>query len=366
MKFLDFKYQKKLNTKHIFNFKKIINKSNYILGKEVEIFEEKFANFCNHKYSVGTSSGTDALFLALKLLDLKKTDEVILPAHTFIATALSVHYVECKIILCDVNPDTLLMDLEKLPNLITKNTKVIIPVHLYGMAVDIKKIKQIIKKRKIFIVEDASQAHGLNHFSNRVFKGDLSIFSLYPGKNLGANGDAGIIITNKKKDYIKLKKLRNWGGVKKYKHELIGYNMRMDTIQASILLEKLKHLHKWNLQRIKIANFYNEEFKMIKDLNINHNVAKPHVYHLYVILTNYRKKLQTFLKKNNIETIIHYPKPINKHLAFKNKDFFKKDFDVSNKITKNCLSIPIYPEMKLNDQKKVVSKIKYFFNNMNI
>ncbi len=362
MKFIDFKYQKKLNSKHIKNINKILNKNNFILGNEVHNFEKKFAKFSGSKYAVGTSSGTDALFLALKIINLKKDDEVIIPAHTFIATALSAYYTKCKIVLCDIDPNTLLIDIDKLQKLISKKTKAIIPVHLYGRAADIIKIKKIIpKKKKIFIIEDASQAHGLNYYSKKVFIGDFTIFSLYPAKNLGANGDAGIIITNKKNDYIKLKMIRNWGSITKYEHKLIGYNMRMDTIQAAILLEKLKKLKYWNKQRKKIAKFYNLELNKIKYLKINHNLINDHVYHLYVIITKFRNKLQTYLNKKKIDTIIHYPKTINKHLSFKNESFYKKKYKISEEIANSCLSIPIYPEMKIKDQKKVLREIKNFF-----
>ena len=362
MKFIDFNYQKKLNNIHFKNLKKNFSRTNFILGKEVDVFENAFAKFSNSRYAVGTSSGTDALFLALKCLNLKKNDEVIVPAHTFIATALSVFHANCKIILCDIDPKTLLIDTKKISKLITNKTKAIIPVHLYGMGVDIIQIKKIIGKRKIFIVEDSSQAHGLNHYSNKVFKGDMSIFSLYPGKNLGANGDAGIIITNNKVYYKKLKMLRNWGGVKKYQHSIIGYNMRMDTIQATILNEKLKKLKKWTSDRKKIAKFYNKKLSKIKSLNISHNFKNDHVFHLYVIICNRRDKLQKYLKSKNIETIIHYPKPIHKHLAFKDEIFFKKKFKIAEKISNECLSIPIYPGMKKNLQNKLILELSNFFN----
>lgn len=363
MKFVDFKYQKKLNNTHVKNIKKILQKNNYILGEEVGKFEDEFAKFCGKNYAVGTSSGTDALILALKCLNLKKNDEVIVPAHTFIATALSVYHASCKIVLCDIDPKSLLIDINKIKKLITKKTKAIVPVHLYGMGVDINKIKKIIGKKKIKIIEDSSQAHGLNHYSNKVFKGDLSIFSLYPGKNLGANGDAGIIVTNNLNYYEKLKMLRNWGGVKKYQHDVVGYNMRMDTIQATILSEKLKNLKKWTKQRKIIADYYNKELLNVGDLKIEHNFKNEHVFHLYVIITSKRNRLQKYLKSKNIDTIIHYPKPIHKHAAFKKQKFFNKSFPISEKITGQCLSIPLYPGMNKNLQKKLISELKNFFNN---
>jgi dTDP-4-amino-4,6-dideoxygalactose transaminase len=229
------------------------------------------------------------------------------------------------------------------------------------MGVDIVELRKIIGKRKISIVEDASQAHGLNYFSNKVFKGEMSIFSLYPGKNLGANGDAGIIITNKSEYHKKLKMLRNWGGIKKYQHNILGYNMRMDTIQAAILNEKLKKLNEWTFERRKIARYYNKSLANISELEISHNYKNDHVYHLYVILSNKRDKLQKYLKSKKIDTIIHYPKPIHRHLAFKEQNFYKNKFNFAEKVTKECLSIPIYPGMKKNLQKKIIFEISNFF-----
>lgn len=361
MQFIDFGFSKKLEKKIFIELKKNFENNDFILGKNVYLFEKNFANFSNKKYAVGVSSGTDALFLALKSLSLKKNDEVILPAHTFIATALSVIYSGYKIKLCDVDPKTWLLDLKKLKKVITRNTKVIIPVHLYGHGVNIQKIKKIIGKKKIKIIEDASQAHGLNLFTKKVFKGDMSIFSLYPAKNLGANGDSGVIITNNKNYYSKILKMRNWGSIKKYVHNEIGYNMRMDTIQATILNQKLKYLKKWTLERIEIAKRYNYEFRKIKEIEVQSLNAKNHVYHLFVIKTKLRNQLQKFLFKNGVPTIIHYPKAIHQHKAFSKYNFYNKRFLVSESLTKNILSLPLYPGMKLKDQVRIINIIKNFF-----
>jgi dTDP-4-amino-4,6-dideoxygalactose transaminase len=361
VQFIDFNFSKKLEKKIFVELKKNFKSNDFILGKNVRVFEENFANFSNKKYAVGVSSGTDALFLALKSLSLKKNDEVILPAHTFIATALSVIYAGSKIKLCDVDPKTWLLDVRKLKKAITRNTKVIIPVHLYGHGVNIQKIKKIIDKKKIKIIEDASQAHGLNHFSKKVFGGDMSIFSLYPAKNLGANGDSGVIITNNKNYHSKILKMRNWGSIKKYVHNEIGYNMRMDTIQATILNQKLSYLKKWTLERIKIAKRYNFEFKKIKEIEVQNLNAENHVYHLFVIKTKLRNQLQKFLLKNDIPTIIHYPKAIHQHKAFLKYDFYNKKFPITECLTKSILSLPLYPGMKLKDQDYVIKSVKKFF-----
>jgi dTDP-4-amino-4,6-dideoxygalactose transaminase len=362
MQFINFNFQKKIEKKIFLSLKKNFSNNDFILGQNVKLFEDNFAKFSKKKFAIGVSSGTDALFLALKALYLKKNDEVIVPAHTFIATALSVIYAGCKIKLCDVNPKTWLIDEEQLKKLITRKTKVIVPVHLYGYGSNIKNIKKIIGKKKIKIIEDASQAHGLNYFSKNVFKGDIIIFSLYPAKNLGANGDAGVIITNNKDYYFKILKMRNWGSIKKYEHDEIGYNMRMDTIQATILNEKLKYLKKWTLNRIKIAKKYNVELKKIKGIEVQNINTKDHVYHLFVIKTKFRDQLQKFLSQNNIPTIIHYPKAIHQHKAFAKYDFFKKKFPIAQLLAKNIISLPLYPDMKSKDQLYVINKIKEFFN----
>ena len=359
--FIDFSFQKKLNKIQLKSISKVLNKGSFILGNEVNKFEKKFADFSNHKFALGVSNGTDALFLAIKSLNLKKNDEVIIPAHTFIATALSAYYNDVKIKLCDVGDDWLI-DLNQLKKLITKKTKLIIPVHIYGHGVNITKLKKIIGNKKISIIEDASQAHGLNFHSKNVFKSDMTIFSLYPAKNLGANGDAGVIITNKKQLYKKILKLRNWGGVKKYVHEEIGYNQRMDTIQAACLIDKIKHLKKWNNQRRKIAKIYYKNLKNIKELKFQ--TDKPwenHVYHLFVIRLKKRDDLQKFLAQHKITTIIHYPRSINQHRAFIKEKFYKLKFKKSEKLVKEILSLPIYPEMKPEMAEYVSDKIKKYF-----
>ena len=364
MQFIDFNYQKNIQKKIFSELKSNFKKNDFILGEKVKIFEKNFAKFSEKKFAIGVSSGTDALFLALKSLSLKKNDEVIVPAHTFIATALSVIYANLRIKLCDVDPVTFLLDEKKLKKIITKKTKVIIPVHLYGYGSNINKIKKIIEGKKIKIIEDASQAHGLNHFCDYVFKGDIIIFSLYPAKNLGANGDAGIIVTNQKKYYSKILLLRNWGSIKKYQHNLVGYNMRMDTIQATILNEKLKYLRKWTNDRIKIARKYNEAFKKIKNIEVQSLNSKNHVYHLFVIKTMFRDKLQKFLSENNIPTIIHYPKAIHQHKAFAKYSFYNKKFITSEFLVKKIISLPLYPGMKLKHQNFVIKKVKQFFNSL--
>ena len=311
IKFLDInKQDKPIKNKITRNIKKVISNSNFILGDYVEIFEKSFAKFCGTKYAISCANGTDALTIALKILNLPKDSEVIIPAMTYCSTAFAVINAGLKPVLVDISSFEPTISLERLKNKITNKTKVILPVHLYGSVVNINKIKKIIKNKKIFLIDDCAQAHGAYLNKKRVGSlTDISCFSLYPGKNLGAYGDAGIITTNNKKFYEKIKNFRNLGSTIKFVHTQIGFNSRLDTIQASILIEKLKLLDKYNKQRIKIANIYDKKITNKKLIKLNY--SRGSVYHQYVIMTNNRKRLINLFKKNNIQFGFHYPKSIN-------------------------------------------------------
>ena len=253
IKFFDIFKQDKISfDKNIFGIKKIIKKTNFINGNEVLEFEKNFAKFCNTKYAVGCNSGSDALFLSLKALNLKKNSEIILPAQTYCSTLFAVLRADLKPVLVDIQKDNPTASVQEIKKKITKNTSAIIIVHLYGECFNYKNLKKVIRKKKIRVIEDAAQAHGAKDFSYKKEGmiagsiGDLGCFSFYPGKNLGAYGDGGAITTNSKSLYIKLLKLRNLGGIKKYQHDIIGYNSRLDTLQALILNNKLKLLKKNN------------------------------------------------------------------------------------------------------------------------
>ncbi len=342
--------------KNLSNFKNIVKKTNFINGKTVNQFEKSFAKFCNTKYAVGCNSGSDALFLALKSLNLKKNSEVIIPAQTYCSTLFAVLRADLKPVLVDIqnlNPTISLDDVKKK---ITKKTSAIIIVHLYGECCDFKKLKQIIKKKNIHIIEDAAQAHGAKDYSlNKKgipagSMGILGCFSFYPGKNLGAYGDGGAITTNSKKLYIKLLKLRNLGGIKKYEHDIIGFNSRLDTIQAAILKNKLKTLKKNNSKRLKIAKFYNHNInnKLIKKISY----SKGCVYHQYVILSKKEKKIRNLLEKNKIQYGKHYPQPLHKLNAVKNF-FIKKNFPNAEFFSKYGVSLPIDPNLKKSQLIKI-------------
>ena len=349
-----------------------IRKGDFILGKNVKKFEKKFSKLSNSKYAVGCATGTDALLLALKSLNLKKNDEVIIPGMSYISTGLCVALNNIKIVFADINDETGLISLENVKKKISKKTKVVIPVNLYGQKVDIKLLRKIVGKR-IYIVEDSAQSHFSyscyncrNYFNNICCKkernhqySDLSCYSFYPSKNLGAYGDGGIITTNNSSIYSKLKILRNLGATKKNVHEYEGLNSRLDTIQASILLEKIKYTNDHNDYRRKISSFYDEELSLINEVKLTQ--SKPgSSRHLYVIRVKNRNKLANYLIKNKIPVQYHYPYSLNKTGALRKK-IKKVKLINSEKWAKECLSLPLYPYMPLNEAKRVVNFIKKFY-----
>ena len=349
-----------------------IRKGDFILGKNVKKFEKKFSKLSNSKYAVGCATGTDALLLGLKALNLKKNDEVIIPGMSYISTGLCVVLNNIKIVFADINDETGLISLENVKKKISKKTKVVIPVNLYGQKVDIKLLRKIVGK-KIYIIEDSAQSHFSyscyncrNYFNNICCKkernhqySDLSCYSFYPSKNLGAYGDGGIITTNNSSIYNKLKILRNLGAIKKNVHEYEGLNSRLDTIQASILLEKIKYTNDHNDYRRKISSFYDEELSLLDEVKLTQ--SKPgSSRHLYVIRVKNRNKLAKYLIKNKIPVQYHYPYSLNKAGALRKK-IKKVKLINSEKWAKECLSLPLYPYMPLNEAKRVVNFIKKFY-----
>ncbi len=359
IKFLDIKKQdKQINKRINRNISKVINKNNFILGDFVKKFEEAFAKLCASKYAISCANGTDALTIALKILDLPKNSEVIIPAMTYCSTAFAVLNAGLKPVLVDIEPLKSTICLKSLKNKINNKTRVIMPVHLYGSVVDINEIKKIIKRKKILIIDDCSQAHGALLGKKRVGSMcDISCFSLYPGKNLGAYGDAGIITTNNFNFYKKISNFRNLGSNKKFIHTQVGFNSRLDTIQAAVLIEKIKLLNRYNLKRKKIAKYYDKNISNNKIVKIKY--SKGSVYHQYVILVNNQKKLINSFKKNKIEYGFHYPKSINQIDSLK-KIFKSQKFSNAENLAKKCFSIPIDPNLNKKDLLKIVKTLNLF------
>jgi dTDP-4-amino-4,6-dideoxygalactose transaminase len=348
-----------INTK----INEVLQSGHFILGENVKAFEKEFSNYCNAKYGVGVASGTDALLLSLKALDIKEGDEVITVANTFTATVDAISRSGATPVLVDINPETYNITVEKIKSKITDKTKVIIPVHLYGQPADMDPILEISEKYDLKVVEDACQAHGAEYKGRMVGSlGDAACFSFYPSKNLGAYGDGGMVVTNNEEIVEKIKMLREYGQSKKYHHDLIGYNSRLDEIQAAVLRVKLKYLDKNNEERRKHAKLYNE-------LLVNTSLFTPielpyvkHVYHLYVIRCKERDKLQQFLSSRGVSTGIHYPIPVHLQKAYSYLGYRLGAFPIVEKYANEILSLPMFPQLMGEEIEYVCDCIKDFYN----
>ncbi len=338
----------------------VLESTHFILGENVAQFEREFAAFCNAKYSVGVNSGTSALHLALLAYRIGKGHEVITTPNTFAATCAAIAYTGAAPRLVDIDTDTYNMDPNKLEKAITPKTKAIIPVHLYGQPADMKQIMEIAEKHDLIVIEDACQAHGAEHHSKKVPVSDIGCFSFYPGKNLGAYGEGGSIVCNDKDLAEMIKAYRDHGQTKKNVHKYIGYNYRLEEIQAAILRVKLKHLGKWIGMRRKNASIYNEKLRGIKiKAPVEKNYNK-HVYHLYVVRVENRQKLIEHLSSKGIQTGIHYPTPIHLQEAYGYLNYKKGSFPVAEEYAGEILSLPMFPELKEEEISLVVQSIKEF------
>lgn len=340
------------------------NKSNFISGDDVQEFEVNFSNYIGSKYCIGLANGTDALEIALHSLQLNKEDEIITQANTYVASCLGVSNNNLNLKIVDINKDTYQMDLDMLEKSITTKTKVILVVHLTGACCNMNKLLEIVNKHNLILIEDCAQSHGALYNNKKLGTfGLLSTFSFYPGKNLGAFGDAGAICTNNEKLANYIMKYKNNGCIEKYKHEIIGRNSRLDTIQASILSIKLQNLDLNNAKRRDNAYLYNELLKNIDDIECPtiEEGCLP-VYHLYTIKTNYRTELIKYLKEKNIETGIHYPISIYELECYKDK-LITSEYPVhSIENSKKILSLPMYPDLTKEEIMIVCDNIKNFFN----
>jgi dTDP-4-amino-4,6-dideoxygalactose transaminase len=341
----------------------VMSSAQFILGNEVNLFEEEFSAYCGAKYCIGVGSGTEALHLALRASDIGPGDEVITAANSFIATAFAISYVGATPVFIDVNKKDFNIDVELIENAITDKTKAIIPVHLYGQPADMEKIMLLAKKHDLKIIEDACQAHGALYHNQRVGGiGNIGCFSFYPGKNLGAYGDGGAVVTNDAELAEKIRYLRNYSQKQKNIHPTIGYNCRLDTIQAAILRVKLRHLDNWNDKRRNAAANYNNVFSDmgIEGNNIVLPMEKPevkHVYHLYVIQYEKRDELAKALGEKGISCGVHYPFPMNHHEPYKGTVCIPKHLPVSNELSKKILSLPMFPELDQDQVEFVVREI---------
>ncbi len=357
-------HHRNISIKLLKKIEQIFYNADFVLGRNVTFFEKKFAEYCGVNYCIGVNSGTDAIFLALKSLDLNRGDEVITAANTFVATVEAIKAAGCRPILVDILPDTYNLNPDEIKKKITKKTRVIMPVHLYGQPVDMDPVLEVAKEYNLFVIEDAAQAHGAMYKGKKVGSlGDVACFSFYPTKNLGACGDAGAIVTNNEKIASKLKKLRNHGGIVKYQHDFSGYNSRLDSIQAAILTTKLEYLDQWNRKRQENAEVYNKLLKNVSEITtpkVDINVT--HVYHLYVIKLEIgsRDQLRKYLKDKGIITEIHYPRPIHFIKAFRYLGYKEGDFPIAEECAKKIISLPMYPSLRHEQIEYVVQEIKNF------
>lgn len=339
---------------------KVIESANFILGEELKNFEDEFAKFCGARFCVGLNSGTSALHLALLAKGIGRGDEVITTPNTFIATCAAISYTGATPRLVDINPETYTLEPEKFEDVISSKTKAVIPVHLYGQAAEMKAIIEIAKNKDIAVVEDACQAHGAEHYKKKVPISDIGAFSFYPGKNIGAYGEGGCIVTNNREVEEKVRAFRDHGQIKKNVHKYIGYNYRLEEIQAAILRIKLRHLNKWTQMRRKNALLYNE---MLKDCDVCIPIEKEynkHVYHLYVVRAKNRQKLIEHLGSKGIQTGIHYPTPIHMQEAYSHLNCKNGSFPVAERYANEILSLPMYAELKEEEISFVAQTIKNF------
>jgi dTDP-4-amino-4,6-dideoxygalactose transaminase len=328
--------------------KDCITTGNFIKGKAVSEFETTFADYLGIEYCLGCGNGTDALEIILASLNIGPEDEVMVPALTWISTAEAVNNVGAEPVFIDIIPDNYTIDYRKIEEKITRKTKAIIPVHLYGCPAEMNEIMRIAGKYGLFVIEDCAQAHGAEYFSKKVGTfGIASAFSFYPGKNLGAFGDGGAIVTNDKDLADSARKISNHGQLdEKHRHYRIGRNSRLDSIQASILRVKLKYLDEWNQKRQQAASFYLLRLKENNKFILPYpEQDKKHVYHLFVIRCGQREKLIELLNEKNILWGIHYPKALPFLDPYMYKNHKREDFAISANITSEIISLPMYPEI---------------------
>lgn len=339
----------------------VFERSDFALGQDVSRFEEEFADYCGTKYAVGVDSGLSALELSLRAFEIGSGDEVIVPAHTFTATAAAVTLSGAKPVFVDVNQNTFNIDPAQVEAAITARTKAIIPVHLYGLPAEMNEINEIAEKHNLIVIEDSCQAHGAKYNGKRTgHLGHAGAFSFYPTKNLGGCGDGGIVTTDDEKVAGTIRSLRNCGQREKNVHELLPLNRRLDTIQAAILRIKLRHLDDWIESRRKIAALYTDLFAEVSiDVPVESNTSQ-HVYHLYVIRTSSRDALQTHLRENGIGTAIHYPAPVHQQPFYARANDSQRSFPVAEQTCKQILSLPMYPEMTEDQVRVVCSKVSAF------
>ncbi|HSB27987.1 MAG TPA: DegT/DnrJ/EryC1/StrS family aminotransferase [Pyrinomonadaceae bacterium] len=336
----------------------VINQSGFVGGNEVRAFEQEFAEYCEVSACVGVGNGTDAIYLALRALGIGKGDEVITVSHTFISTSESITQTGATPVFIDVKEDTMLMNPELIEEAITPRTRAIIPVHLYGQTCEMDAILDIAARRGLKVIEDAAQAHGARWKGSRAGSmGDLATFSFYPGKNLGAYGDAGAVVSNDAQLIETVRLLANHGSSNKYTHQVEGMNSRLDSLQAAILRIKLRRLDQWNAQRRQHANFYLHALASSQLITVKAHADAEPVWHLFVVRTKEREEIQRRLAAEGISTGIHYPTPLHLQPAYSYLAVPPGTLPVTEQIAAEILSLPMYPELGPDQLEAVVKTL---------
>ena len=339
----------------------VIDSARYILGKEVQEFEEQFAEYCQVDHCVGVGNGTEALHLALRALEVGEGDEVITAGNSFAATPFAIAHAGAKPVFVDIDPVDFNIDTNLVEDAISERTKAIMPVHLYGQPARMNELRAIAEKYGLHIIEDSAQAHGAELDGRRCGSfGDMGCFSFYPGKNLGAFGDGGAVVTNDAKLAERLRLLRNYGQRIKNRHDMLGYNSRLDTLQACVLLSKMHHIEQWTEQRRQVAAWYREDLADTDlVLPFEHEDVR-HVYHLFVVQHERRDELMAHLAEHDVFCGIHYPNPLYLAEPFGDSVTIPLELPVCTKTAKNILSLPMYPEMTRDQVSYVASVIHSF------
>ncbi|MBC7321160.1 DegT/DnrJ/EryC1/StrS family aminotransferase [bacterium] len=341
----------------------VMKKGQFILGENVSLLESEISAYCGTKYAVGVASGTDALLLSLRACGVGPGDEVITTPFTFFATAEVISNLGARPVFVDIEPDTFNIDVERIEKVVTKSTKAILPVHIFGQMCDMDKLIEIKEKYSLFIIEDACQAIGAVYNGKKAGSiGDTGCFSFFPTKNLGAFGDGGMVVTNNEEIKDRVLVLRNHGSKKKYYHEELGYNSRLDEIQAGILRVKLKYLDSYIKRRQEIANLYSvllSDIPYIKAPTIKE--GRSHTFHQYVIRAENRDELQKYLSDHGIGSTVYYPLPLHLQKVYKSLGYKLGDFPEAEKASKEVLALPMWPELTNEEVKEVVEVIRSFY-----
>ncbi len=337
----------------------VLENSQFVLGQEVEAFEQEFANYCQAKYAIGVNSGTSALHLALLAAGVGPGDEVITVTFTFVATAAAVTYTGARPVFVDIEPRSFTIDVNQIERVITPRTKAILPVHLYGQPADMEPILEIARRHGLVVIEDAAQAHGAEYKAQRVGSiGDIGCFSFYPGKNLGAYGEGGAVTTNNEQYAKMVRTLRDWGQTRKYHHDLKGFNYRMEGMQGAVLRVKLRHLERWTEARRAHAATYNELLANGAAQTPEAMAYARHVYHVYAIRTPHRELLQQKFNARGIQTGIHYPIPVHLQKAYADLGYRVGEFPCSERIANEVLSLPMFAELSKAEIQDVCAAIR--------